>query len=473
MAEIFANGAKNHHKFTLTVSAVSTSREENSSVVSFQFTLSPVVKSYDWRYWGNSISYGLVIGNKQFSGTIPDYDGYSTVILQSGNLTVPHNADGTKVLPFQFSVTDKSGASYTCGDASASGQTELPRIPRTPPALTVSVEDTNPATLALTGDKAKLVRYASHAAFSLTATAYDGAQIVSTGVSCGGKTLSGTEGTFQKAESGHFLFTATDSYGNTAKKELSLKVVDYIPLTCDLAPGRPNAEGEMTLSVSGNCFAGSFGLQENSLAVCCRYRESAGEFGEWMPLNIRWTGNTYTASGNISGLDYQKAYVFQAKAEDLLDTVETAEYTAKAVPVFDWGQEDFNINGTFRLGGIPLADFIVEQGISGNWTYRKWNSGIAECWAETDCMISWEGSSPVYYSSTKPQPIFPDRLFVSVPVVSVSAPNTNSAYVVPCIISVSKDSLSLAFGRFYGGTNDVSANIKMYAIGKWKEEENK
>lgn len=25
-------------------------------------------------------------------------------------------------------------------------------------------------------------------------------------------------------------------------------------------------------------------------------------------------------------------------------------------------------------------DYIVEQGTSGNWTYRKWNSGIAECW---------------------------------------------------------------------------------------------
>lgn len=26
------------------------------------------------------------------------------------------------------------------------------------------------------------------------------------------------------------------------------------------------------------------------------------------------------------------------------------------------------------------ADYIVEQGTSGIWTYRKWNSGIAECW---------------------------------------------------------------------------------------------
>ena len=28
-----------------------------------------------------------------------------------------------------------------------------------------------------------------------------------------------------------------------------------------------------------------------------------------------------------------------------------------------------------------IADYIVETGTSGIWTYRKWNSGIAECWA--------------------------------------------------------------------------------------------
>ena len=36
-----------------------------------------------------------------------------------------------------------------------------------------------------------------------------------------------------------------------------------------------------------------------------------------------------------------------------------------------------------RVGGsgtLPVADYVVAQGTSGIWTYRKWNSGIAECW---------------------------------------------------------------------------------------------
>lgn len=28
----------------------------------------------------------------------------------------------------------------------------------------------------------------------------------------------------------------------------------------------------------------------------------------------------------------------------------------------------------------PPADYIVQRGTSGIWTYRKWNSGDAECW---------------------------------------------------------------------------------------------
>jgi len=29
-----------------------------------------------------------------------------------------------------------------------------------------------------------------------------------------------------------------------------------------------------------------------------------------------------------------------------------------------------------------IADYVVEYGTSGIWTYRKWASGIAECWGK-------------------------------------------------------------------------------------------
>lgn len=49
-----------------------------------------------------------------------------------------------------------------------------------------------------------------------------------------------------------------------------------------------------------------------------------------------------------------------------------------------------------RVGGAgtaPVADYVVAQGTSGIWTYRKWNSGIAECWITSTRIVSGSQSS--------------------------------------------------------------------------------
>lgn len=46
-----------------------------------------------------------------------------------------------------------------------------------------------------------------------------------------------------------------------------------------------------------------------------------------------------------------------------------------------------------ELQGDLAADYIVSQGTSGIWTYRKWASGVAECWLESELTIT--GSTPV------------------------------------------------------------------------------
>lgn len=39
-----------------------------------------------------------------------------------------------------------------------------------------------------------------------------------------------------------------------------------------------------------------------------------------------------------------------------------------------------NSNAEIYFNGSKVADFVVQQGTQGDWTYRKWNSGFAECW---------------------------------------------------------------------------------------------
>lgn len=63
------------------------------------------------------------------------------------------------------------------------------------------------------------------------------------------------------------------------------------------------------------------------------------------------------------------------------------------------------------------TDYIVEQGTSGIWTYRKWNSGIAECWGEYSYSVTGNGSvwaSPLYIQSYAPQQNYPFE-FIEIP----------------------------------------------------------
>ena len=48
-----------------------------------------------------------------------------------------------------------------------------------------------------------------------------------------------------------------------------------------------------------------------------------------------------------------------------------------------------------------VVDHVVEEGTSGIWTYRKWNSGIAECWGEVSKSTTFSvWTSPMYYGVT-------------------------------------------------------------------------
>ena len=138
MGSITANGSNGHHKFTLTVTENSTSTANNTSSVSFSFVISPIQTTWNWEQWGANITYTVTVNGTQYTGSIANYDGYSTVTLKSGSMTVGHNTDGSKSISYSFSVSDTSGQSYTCGNASGSGSMTLTNIPR---YLSISIFD--------------------------------------------------------------------------------------------------------------------------------------------------------------------------------------------------------------------------------------------------------------------------------------------------------------------------------------------
>lgn len=211
------------------------------------------------------------------------------------------------------------------------------------PTINPTIEDTDSKTLALTGDKNKLVRYYSNAKITIGAAAIKGATLSSSEVSCNGKSLT-ADGTLNNIGSGVFTFTAKDSRGNSTTKTVNPTTVNYVKLTAIFKP-TITVDGMITFTISGNYFNGTFGAVNNELALSYRYKAADGEYGDWQTVVPSLSGHTYECdvSFTIPDFNYRSNYTFQVSAADKLVSL-NPEYVASALPVFDWSKDDFNFN---------------------------------------------------------------------------------------------------------------------------------
>lgn len=138
---------------------------------------------------------------------------------------------------------------------------------------------------------------------------------------------------------------------------------------------------------------------------------------------------------------------------------------------YDTSDSSFDPNTS--LGGTWTSeqikdDEIVEQGTNGIWTYRKWKSGIAECWGRRDVTISVTlNYGGAYYGTDGVS--FPTGLFSAEPTVSASRQGRAGAgliHISPYAVSSSK------IDYFITNTNASYPNaplgISFEAKGLWK-----
>lgn len=129
-----------------------------------------------------------------------------------------------------------------------------------------------------------------------------------------------------------------------------------------------------------------------------------------------------------------------------------------------------NANG-YEWSNIPKDnDYIVEQGTSNGWIYRKWNSGIAECFryiegAVTGTLSAWGSlynSDNLFGGFTYPFP------FIKEPYCNIEASSTTgggwfhydetgTANVTPKWKWIRPTKL-----------DNITINYRLYAIGQWK-----
>ena len=120
-----------------------------------------------------------------------------------------------------------------------------------------------------------------------------------------------------------------------------------------------------------------------------------------------------------------------------------------------------------RVGGagtLPVADYVVEQGTSGIWTYRKWNSGIAECWTTSRLNTTgtvWANVMGGYGFYVRYN--FPSGLFISSPVTSGNGRTGSGGAFVSCSTSATDITAIIV-----GNQDDNNLALELFAKGKWK-----
>lgn len=114
----------------------------------------------------------------------------------------------------------------------------------------------------------------------------------------------------------------------------------------------------------------------------------------------------------------------------------------------DWQRSD--------TAELYSRDYIVAQGQSGNWHYRKWNSGYAEVFVKGSITVGSNGS----FSATYTYPIE----FVSNPVVNISAGVTGDINTMVKYVSTT----NTTFQFYVFGSASKSGWVFIRAVGKWK-----
>jgi hypothetical protein len=148
---------------------------------------------------------------------------------------------------------------------------------------------------------------------------------------------------------------------------------------------------------------------------------------------------------------------------------------------FDCAMDTYFNNKRVREVGTPvdsgdavtlgfLKDYIVEQGTSGIWTYRKWNSGRAECWGrrqvDVNVNTAW-GSTGLYYGTVDTVG-FPFK-FTEVPALNVTVEygtDNYSLFVASCGYSAATYARPIMLCR--NDSRTVNCVLIYHAFGKWK-----
>ena len=207
----------------------------------------------------------------------------------------------------------------------------------------------------------------------------------------------------------------------------------------------------------------TFHLGENGKAVGIgRYASESGE----KRLDVAWDAHFekgLQVSGNLRGKYLTGTW---------LQTTETTDLgkTPPKVAVLDNAGWVYYRTPAELRADLGYGDYIVSQGTSGIWTYRKWASGVSECWGNKNCgdIAVTSAWGALFEGSNMGSIAYPSGLFVSQPVFLPSAQTTKYGI---CGIEIDGGNATTTPSLYLLRATAQTVQgvyLSLYAKGRWK-----
>lgn len=263
------------------------------------------------------------------AGAISGAGGSYTMHLTDSELTTLRNASKnsqTLKVTYALKTTIDGTAYYSRADRKMNVVNAAPELGA------VSYEDTNAATVAVTGDKSRIVQ--NHSTLTVTvptATAKKGATIASYAIAFGGVTKTVTAagavslGAVDVSYSQALTVTATDSRGFTASKSVQVTVDDYSAPTAVIDLHRLN-NFEPTTYITAHARY-SYLSGKNAITITAKFKK-AGESGYGAPIAL-----TDSVQSTVT-CDRDSAYDFVVTIADKLESTDYNLTLGKGIPAF-------------------------------------------------------------------------------------------------------------------------------------------
>ena len=422
-----------------------------------------------------------------------------TVTLTSAQRTALLNAMATvKSFTGTFALSSFSGSAQIGSTSSRTATVQTTAANSAPTLDGFTYEDSNTATKNITEDNRLFIQ--NHSVLKVTpgtANAKNGAFISNYTASCNGLSASNstvsaiTVGKITKSGNVMVTLTITDSRGYTTGVSKAVTVIPYSkPKVSSITLRRTNdIEAEMQIKFSGSISAVAVDETQKNSVVYVRYRykkTSESSYGSYTSIYSGTTksGTSFSYSNlELCSLDANSSYDFHLQIQDKLYSASSLDLyftVPQGTPLIALRKKKVGINtpnpqatldvaGDMRVDGSPLADFVIQQGTSGIWNYRKWKSGTAECWGQysftTAISTAW---GVLYESGAIALPNFPFT-FAEIPHVHISTENSNYAMFVERGSSSSWSTTTNPGKIFAVRPNTVPSatyKVSIYAIGK-------